>query len=141
MHRESQEIQDDAWDCTLIKRMKEHGDTTINAIYEWSDRDVWDFIKDRQIEVNPLYEMGFRRVGCVLCPMATKAEKQVEMQLFPTYKAMFIKIFDMMIRLPGFKCGNGHKWQTGEDVFNWWIEADAKDIPGQLSMFEESEDA
>ena len=139
VHRESQEINDPAWDCTLIQKAKEHGDLTVNAIYEWSDRDVWDFIKDRGIEVNPLYEMGFRRVGCVLCPLATKQEKLKEIEMFPTYKQAFINVFEKMIHMDGFKGGKDTKWRTGEEVFNWWIENERDQIDGQLSLFGEPE--
>lgn len=134
MHQESQEIQDPAWDCTLIKAMKEHADTTLNAIYEWSNEDVWDFIKDRNIEVNPLYEMGYSRVGCVLCPLASKKEKIRMCEDFPQYKANFIKIFDRMIKQYNYR---NEKWMTGEDVFKWWIEADTEQVQGQMSMFQE----
>lgn len=135
MHRESQEINDPAWDCTLIKTMKEHKDTVVNAIYEWSDRDVWDFIKDRGIEINPLYDMGFRRVGCVGCPLATKAEKQKEFELFPTYKKAYINAFQKVVDMRGLSNSSG-KWTSGEAMFNWWTEADEQ-IEGQISMFEE----
>lgn len=43
-----------------------------NPIIDWSDRDVWDYIHAERIPINPLYEMGFFRVGCVGCPMAGK---------------------------------------------------------------------
>ena len=134
VHRESQEINDPAWDCTLIKSMKDHKDTTVNAIYEWEDEDVWDFIRDRQIEVNPLYAMGFRRVGCVLCPLATKAEKQRECEMFPQYRANFEAAFDRMIHSKTYK-NNGTKWTTGKEVFEWWMELDTQ-IEGQMDIFD-----
>lgn len=43
VHQESQEIQDDAWDCTLIKTMKEHNEVVVNPIYYWSDEDIWKY--------------------------------------------------------------------------------------------------
>lgn len=134
VHRESQEINDPVWDCTLIKTMREHGDTTVNAIYEWTDEDVWEFIKDRKIEVNPLYAMGFRRVGCVLCPLATKSEKEKECMLFPQYKKNYIAAFERMIHQEGWR--KNVKWKTGEEVFDWWIEADKDKIDGQTDIFD-----
>lgn len=133
VHRESQEIQDPAWDCTLIKRMKEHGEVVTNAIYEWTDSDIWDFINDRKMEVNPLYAMGYRRVGCVMCPLAPKRNRLKMCEDFPQYKANFITCFDRMIREKGFR-RNG-KWRSGEQCFEWWIETGGIDIPGQMSLF------
>ena len=39
VHQESQAIQDEAWDCTLIKIMKEHNEVVVNPIYYWSDEE------------------------------------------------------------------------------------------------------
>lgn len=33
------------WDCTLIKTMRENKNSVINPIYEWSDSDVWDYLR------------------------------------------------------------------------------------------------
>ena len=49
VHREAlekeQEPNGTVWDCTLIKIMREKQDTVVSAIYEWSDSDVWDYLK------------------------------------------------------------------------------------------------
>jgi len=48
-------------------------DTTkryLNVIVDWSDVDVWEYISKRNLNVNPVYSMGYSRCGCVLCPMA-----------------------------------------------------------------------
>ena len=37
-----------------------------NPIIDWSDQDVWEYIRSEKIPMNPLYEMGFYRVGCWL---------------------------------------------------------------------------
>lgn len=134
VHRESREIQDPAWDCTLIKTMREHGDTTVNMIYDWTDTDVWDFIKDRQIEINPLYGEGWNRVGCVLCPLAKRSEKTMMCERYPKYKQAYITAFDRMIHDDAYRQREGATWKTGEDVFDWWLEADG--TPGQMSLFD-----
>ena len=38
-----------------------------NPIVDWTDGDVWDYIRSEHIPVNPLYERGFHRVGCIGC--------------------------------------------------------------------------
>ena len=142
VHREAQEIQDDAWDCTLIKRMKEHGDVVASPIYYWEDRDIWDYIRQENIKVNPLYQMGYDRVGCVGCPLATYKKVMKEFADFPIYKANYIKAFDRMLeeRKKAGKENLGeeyHRWETGEDVFEWWIEEYKRVPKGQMNMFDE----
>lgn len=55
--------------------MRQHK-AVCNPIIDWSDADVWDYIESEKIPVNPLYECGFSRVGCVGCPMAGKQGRQ-----------------------------------------------------------------
>lgn len=55
--------------------MRQHK-AVCNPIIDWSDADVWDYIESEKIPVNPLYECGFSRVGCVGCPMAGTKGRQ-----------------------------------------------------------------
>ena len=141
VHRESLEINDPAWDCTLIKTMKEHGDIIVNPIYEWTDNDIWDYIRSRNVTINPLYypPYNYKRVGCVLCPMAGYYEKKRQIRDFPGFKRMYIAAFDEMLRVrkeSGLE--NKQAWENGEEVFNWWIQEYKHNVKGQLSFdFEE----
>lgn len=42
----------------------------ICPIVEWGERDVWNFIKDRELSYCSLYDEGFTRLGCIGCPLA-----------------------------------------------------------------------
>ena len=51
----------------------------ISPIQYWSQLMVWLYIWDRRLPYNPLYERGFDRIGCFMCPAAFMAEyKHVE---------------------------------------------------------------
>ena len=133
VHQESQEIQDDAWDCTLIKQMKENSDTMVNPIYRWLDTDIWDYIRKENIVVNPLYSKGYDRVGCIGCPLVSYHQRIKEFNDYPQYKKAYIKAFDKMLevrREKGKKC----EWKTGQEVFDWWIEEGKHNIKGQMTM-------
>lgn len=136
VHQESQEIQDDAWDCTLIKTMKGHKDVVVNPIYYWSDNDIWQYIKDNNMEVNPLYARGYKRVGCIGCPFATYHQVMREFNDFPKYKQAYIKAFDRMlaVRKASGKDDSKGSWLDGNSVFSWWIEEYKYNIKGQMAM-------
>ena len=132
VHQESQEIQDSAWDCTLIRMMKEHDDMIVNPIYEWTDMDVWGYIRQNNVKINPLYARGYTRVGCIGCPMHTYKQKLRDFAEYPTYKQAYIKAFDKMLENYDGK----ETWKTGEDVFWWWIEAGKHEVKGQINIFD-----
>lgn len=119
----------------LTEVCMQRGRTVTNAIIDWTDTDVWDFLDDAKADINPLYGMGFKRVGCIGCPMASSCRKR-EFSLFPTYKRMYIRTFDKMLearKAAGLVIP--FHWTSGENVFRWWMEE--KFHPDQVNMFEE----
>lgn len=137
VHQEAQELNDPVWDCTLIKTMREHKDTIVNPIYEWTDTDVWEYLRQENVKTNPLYERGYHRVGCIGCPLATHKQKIKEFSDYPQYKKAYINAFQKMcdIREAEGKEQRG-SWADGESVFNWWIEENKYNVKGQMNLFE-----
>ncbi len=45
-----------------------------SPIFHWRAIEVWLYIFSRKLLYNPLYERGFDRIGCFLCPSASLAE-------------------------------------------------------------------
>ena len=128
----------------------------VNPIIDWKDEDVWGFLGDgtqvlcgdynttcNGISVNPLYDDGWCRVGCVGCPMAGKKGRVAEFVRWPKYKDLYIRTFDNMLlelKRRGKKEGSWRIGATGRDVYNWWMEYDI--LPGQMDIddFLEEED-
>lgn len=91
--------------------------TMINPIIDWTESEVLEFLKYYGCEMNPLYHRGCKRVGCIGCPMNTKAAA-AEFEQYPKYKDQYIRTFDKMIKV------NSHinyRWKDGNDVYKWWI--------------------
>ena len=136
VHKEALELNDPAWDCTLIKTMKNHEDSIVNPIYEWTDEDIWDYIRQQSLKVNPLYERGYNRVGCIGCPLAGYRQIKKEFADYPQYKQLYIAAFDRMIKARAAKNKQG-SWESGQEVFDWWIGESKRSVKGQLNLFEE----
>ena len=125
--------QDPVWDCTMVAAARKKKDLLVQPIYDWTDKDVWGFIREREIPYNPLYDMGYARVGCILCPMAGKAAKARDEQNFPRVKENYIKAFDRMLerrKVAGKETGSD--WTDGKAVYRWWVGDDT--IPGQMRL-------
>ena len=115
--------------CTLKPKR------TCNPIIDWTDGEVWDYIESEKLQINPLYQCGFSRVGCIGCPMAGTARRQREFALYPTYQAAYIRAFERMIEeriRRGKVDGSWRIGTTGLDVFHWWMEDGV--LPGQLTF-------
>lgn len=134
MHHEAKD-RDPVWDCTLIRVMRNHGDTVLSPIYNWTTADIWDYIRQNNIHTNPLYECGYARVGCIGCPLATYKGRLKEFSDYPKYKGMYISAFDRML-LVRKERNMTVEWESGAEVFDWWIEEYKYNVKGQITMDE-----
>ena len=50
-----------------------HGLWKFNPLAEWSEREVWDYLRSRGVPYNPLHDRGFRSIGCAPCTRPTAA--------------------------------------------------------------------
>lgn len=110
------------------------GKVCISPIIDWTDEDVWEFLKTNNIPYCELYDQGFTRLGCVGCPLSSNQEKEFEM--YPKYKENYVRAFDRMLENldDKSKCD----WETGEDVMRWWLGKNKeRQLENQCSMFEE----
>ena len=109
---------------------------TINPIVDWTDKDVWDFLHHYGCAGNPLYQCGEKRIGCIGCPIAGSKRQKMDFLRYPKYKANYIRAFDKMLKARK-EAGltNIVNWQTGLDVFKWWLGENVD----QLTLFDDDE--
>ena len=90
--------------------------TVLNPIIDWDDSDVWEFIREYKVPYCELYDKGYKRLGCIGCPMSTAAA--AELELYPKYKAAYKRAFKKMLSKTNIEY---KKWKNEEEVFKWWI--------------------
>jgi phosphoadenosine phosphosulfate reductase len=44
----------------------------LNPLAEWTEDEVWDYVRERDVPTHPLYERGYRSIGCAPCTRATQ---------------------------------------------------------------------
>lgn len=89
----------------------------ISPIFEWTDKDVWDFIREHNMPYCDLYDKGFHRIGCLFCPMASLLEKRRELQMFPLFaERVYIRAIRELMEL-----GKFDNFESAEQVFEWWL--------------------
>jgi phosphoadenosine phosphosulfate reductase len=49
-------------------RFKKYGQVVVKPIFYWNEYHVWDFIEKQGMPYPSLYDEGFHRIGCVICP-------------------------------------------------------------------------
>lgn len=123
----------------LMENCQLKGTRTVNPIVDWKDEDVLGYCAEQKITMNQLYDCGWKRVGCIGCPMGGK-HRYIEFARYPKIKAAYVRAFDRMLderRRRGKMVGGMRFGETGEDVMHWWLEDGV--LPGQM-VFEGMED-
>ncbi len=54
-----------------------HGMTKFNPLADWSEQDVWNYIRDNQVPYNALHDQGFPSIGCAPCTRAVQPGEDV----------------------------------------------------------------
>jgi phosphoadenosine phosphosulfate reductase len=47
-----------------------HGMLKFNPLADWSEQDVWDYIRNHGVPYNPLHDAGYPSIGCQPCTRA-----------------------------------------------------------------------
>lgn len=49
----------------------------INPLADWSDEDVWSYVRDRDLPFNALHDRGYPSIGCAPCTRAVEAGEDI----------------------------------------------------------------
>lgn len=102
------------------------GGFAVCPIVDWQDDEVWQFIHRHIGFYCSLYDEGFKRLGCVGCPMAGQ-QRLVEFARWPgfekAWRHAFRKYFDSRKgKLNRF--GEPYyleRFATADEMFDWWL--------------------
>lgn len=99
----------------------------LNPIVDWTAEEVWEFLNDiAKVPHCRLYDEGYKRIGCIGCPMAGAAGQKAQFERYPKFRTLYIRAFDRMIEQRNAE-GPPTTWQNGEEVMRWWLKEDRED--------------
>lgn len=61
-------------------------------IFDWTEREVWDYINTYKIEQHPAYKAGMPRLSCVFCIFAPKSALMLAGKLRPDLLAEYVAV-------------------------------------------------
>ncbi len=89
----------------------------VSPIIHWTEKDVWEFLNVNGIPYCELYDQGYKRIGCICCPMSGYRRIKKEIERWPHVKKNWIKTIQWLKE-------NGHDAYpeiNSETNFRWWI--------------------
>ncbi len=113
------------------------GRTFVHPIIDWSESEVWEFIRSRNLPYPNLYDRGWKRVGCLFCPFAG-SHRSIALSTYPKYADLFRKAFRKLFSAKKEKgLTSCDRWGSGDEMFEWWINEDRakEENPDQTTLF------
>lgn len=95
----------------------------INPILDWTDADVWGFLDYHGIPHCSLYDMGYKRIGCILCPMATRKKAEKDLRKFPRFVEKVYLRAIRTLRTQGYFADFLDEYE----VLDWWLSKQNKE--------------
>jgi phosphoadenosine phosphosulfate reductase len=105
----------------LVEMCPRRNTFIMNPVIDWTEAEVWEFIRARNVPYNPLYDLGYKRVGCVGCPFSRNRLKELNDN--PEYRKAYIRAGAKFIerrKQRGMKIPDC--MESPEKYFNWWIQ-------------------
>ena len=90
----------------------------ISPIIDWTERDVWEFLNQVcRVPHCSLYDEGYRRIGCICCPMSSYRQKVKEVNRWPHVRRNWIKDIIAIRRGGG---GSQRELTDSNPVVRYW---------------------
>lgn len=112
----------------MVEQCYKQTKTVVNPIIDWTDEDVWEFIREYNIPYCKLYDEGYKRLGCIGCPMGTVEHRKAEFERYPKYKQAYMRSFERMLtNIGGGTPGRPDQtyssgtWENATELMEWWI--------------------
>jgi len=109
-----------------------NGGHILCPIVYWTDDDVWAFHRLRGLPYCELYDEGFKRLGCVGCPLAGANLQRKTLERWPKYQGAWKRatkrFWDKWHGVP--KANGEPRWfedfGSWEGLWEWWISGGPK---------------
>lgn len=104
----------------------------LHPILDWPDDAVWEYHRRYIPQHCSLYDEGWDRIGCILCPMSRQVERDIAR--WPKHAEAYRRACRRAWQRRHER-GDTMQWQSGDDMFAWWLKREVTridDVQSQL---------
>lgn len=113
--RERYKMADNDEKARIVETCYTRGYFAVAPILDWENNEIWEFIKGEHIPYCSLYDDGFKRLGCIGCPMASKSRIK-EFLRWPSYYRRYFACAEWLVE-------NGRsRHPDAVSIMRWWLE-------------------
>jgi phosphoadenosine phosphosulfate reductase len=101
----------------------------LHPIIDWSSDEVWEYIRENALSYCSLYDEGWRRVGCVMCPFS---DIKGEAERWPAIAKQWRRVANAVWEAN--TTAKHHQFADGDAYYDWWITGRSSGNPDQLDL-------
>ena len=88
----------------------------LQPILYWTTQDVWDYIKREKLPYCSLYDQGYNRIGCIMCPLQSTKGMEMDAKRFPKYYNAYMRTIHYLRNQ-----GKYNDFDSDQEVMDWWM--------------------
>jgi phosphoadenosine phosphosulfate reductase len=97
----------------------------LNPIIDWKEKTVWDYIHQNNLKYCSLYDEGFDRIGCIMCPLQSSEQMAKEAARWPLFYRAYLKAIERGLKRAKERGRTPLvSGLTAEETMRWWIYAE-----------------
>jgi phosphoadenosine phosphosulfate reductase len=115
---------------------KDTGRRYLNIIKNWTEDEVWEFHREYSVPYCKLYDEGWKRIGCLMCPNAGK-ERVEHARKYPKYAGNFLRAFERRYEYAKEReLTSATRFSSGKEMFDFWLHEEKQEDDDQTILFE-----
>jgi len=87
-------------------------------ILDWNEAEVWEYIDGKKLAYPSLYDEGYSRIGCIMCPLAGQALMRRDAIRYPKIERLWWRSCQ---RYYNSRPQQQERFESAEEVWRWWI--------------------
>lgn len=115
----------DLWDIdekTILNCVRGAEKVMLSPIWSWTDNDVWSLIRLFKLPYCKLYDCGYKRIGCILCPMSDVRSRIRDANRYPAFVREYKRKMDIFFS--GCSEERRSAFVDTDDFMEWYITSD-----------------
>ena len=98
----------------------------ISPILYWTEKDVWEYIRENKMPYCELYDEGDKRIGCIFCPMSGKKNIYKNAERYPKCYNKMLDTIEYIIKNNDYGIDFIKKYPqiTNKDIFDAWASSE-----------------
>lgn len=96
------------------------GKAFLHPIIDFTTKEIWEYIRMNNLPYCKLYDEGFKRIGCILCPMENRANKKRDFELYPKICEAWYRAGERRFKEKPDVILN-KRFKTFDEQWKWWL--------------------